>query len=101
MLVLVLDVMAPWEIRYKRQIRNITLYVEFDDIDDISTITDVINNRGATVYDIEVERTIKRGSKLPSAIFTLRLGKDHPSHSGMLSSIAELDCVDAILELIS
>ena len=79
MLVLVLDVMAPWEIRYKS----------------------VINNRGATVYDIEVERTIKRGSKLPSAIFTLRLGKDHPSHSGMLSSIAELDCVDAILELIS
>ena len=101
MLVLVLDVMAPWEIRYKRKIRNITLYVEFDDIDDISTITDVINNRGATVYDIEVERTIKRGSKLPSAIFTLRLGKEHPSHSGMLSSIAELDCVDAILELIS
>ena len=40
MLVLVLDVMAPWEIRYKRKIRNITLYVEFDDIDDILTMLD-------------------------------------------------------------
>ena len=99
MLVLVLDVMAPLEIRYKRRIRNITIYVEFEDIDDIGLITDIIKKRNATVYDIEVERTVKEGDKLPSALFTLRLGKEHPSHSGMLSSIAELDCVNAILEI--
>lgn len=99
MLILVLDVMAPWEIRYKRKIRSITIYVEFNDIDDIGQITDVIQSRDATVHDIEVERMKKKGDKLPAAMFTMKLGREYPSHSGMLSSIAELDCVNSILEI--
>ena len=99
LLVLVLDVMSYWEIYFKRKIRNITIYVEFENIDDIGQITETIEKYDAKIYDIDVERSVKNGNQLPSAMFLLRLGKEHPSHSGMLSSIAELSCVNAILEI--
>ena len=101
LIVIVLDVMTPMEHLYKRRHRNITLFIEFDSLDDISEISRLIQQRHATVYDIEIEREKKVRDQLPSAIFTLKLGKGYSSHSDMLSSIAELDCVNAIQELIA
>lgn len=101
LIVLVLNVMSPLEIAFKRRLRNITLNVEFNSVEDISVITRAIEAEGARVYDIDVERTERKDAKYPSAIFILQLSRTNHSHSGMLSSVAELGCVHSVQELIS
>ena len=66
-----------------------------------SVITRTIEKQGAQIYDFEMERTERQGDKLPSAIMTLRLSRKNASHSAILSSLAELSCVDSVQELIS
>ena len=100
-LILVLDVMWPLEPAFKRRLRNITVFVEFYALEDLNAISDAIRSRGATIYDIEIERSKKDKDKYPCAILILKMSREKPSHSGMLSSIAELDCVRTTHELIS
>jgi len=101
LIVLLLNVMSPLEFAYKRRLRNITLNVEFNGVDDIAGITRAIEGEGARVYDIDVERTERKDNKYPSAIFILQLARTNHSHSAMLSSVAELSCVHSVQELIS
>ena len=101
LIVVVLNVMAPLEILFKRRLRNITLNVEFTELADVQTITEVIQAQAARIYDIDVERTERSGNKWPSAIFILQLSKENHSHSGMLSAVAELNCVRSVQELIA
>ena len=101
LIVVVLNVMAPLEILFKRRLRNITLNVEFTELADVQAITEVIQAQAARIYDIDVERTDRSGNKWPSAIFILQLSKENHSHSGMLSAVAELNCVRSVQELIA
>lgn len=98
---LVLNVMSPLEIAFKRRLRNITLNVEFNSVEDIQIISEAIRAEHAEIYDIDVERSKRSGDRYPSAIFILQLSKKNHSHSGMLSSIAELPCVHSVQELIA
>ena len=100
-LIVVLDVMYPLESAFKRRLRNMTIYVEFASIEDLDEITDVIHKANATIYDIDVERTKREGNKYPSAVIVLQMGRDNASHSGMLSTVAEIPCVHTIHELIA
>ena len=101
LIVLVLNVMSPLEFAFKRRLRNITLNVEFHSVEDISSITKAIEAQHARVYDIDIERTERKDDRMPSAIFILQLSRDNHSHSGMLSSVAELSCVYSVQELVS
>lgn len=101
LIVLLLNVMWPLEFAFKRRLRNITLNVEFNGVSDIEDITRAIEAEGAREYDIDVERTERKDNKYPSAIFILKLARTNHSHSGMLSSVAELPCVHSVQELIS
>ena len=100
-LILVLDVMWPLEPAFKRRLRNITVFVEFYALEDLNEISDTIRSRGANIYDIEIERSKREKDKFPCAILILKMSREKPSHSGMLSSLAELDCVRTTHELIS
>ena len=101
MIVFTLEVMEPLEVRFKRKMRNITLYIEMESIEDMAKLREVIEGRNAKLFDIDVERSEKKGEQYPAAILTIKMGKEHPSHSGMLSSLAELPCVYSIQELIA
>ena len=100
-LIVVLDIMYPMEGAFKRRLRNMTVYVEFAAIEDFDKILDTIREEHATVYDIDIERTKREGNKYPSAVIVLQMGRNNASHSGMLSTIAELPCVHTIHELIA
>lgn len=100
-LVVVLDVMFPLEGAFKRRLRNMTVYVEFADITDLDEILAAITGEQATIYDIDVERTKVSGGKYPAAVIVLQMDRGNASHSGMLSTIAELPCVHTIHELIA
>ena len=93
--------MHPVEVTFKRRLRYITLNVEFEDISDVNTITERIKELGATIFEMEFERTERTGDKMPAAIIIIRLSRTNDSHSAMLSSVAELPCVCAVRELIS
>lgn len=95
-----LELMKPLENAFKRHIHNITLCVKFTDIRDISEIMQVIQDQQATVYETEIERTRQEGEEPPTVILSIKLGKAQPSHSALLSSVAELPCVYAVQELI-
>lgn len=99
--ILVLNIMAPLEAMFKRRLRNTTLHVEFDSVESIEQITTAINARDARVFDIDIEQTEEKNGRHPSAIFILKLSREKPSHSGMLSAVAELPCVYSVQELIS
>jgi putative Mg2+ transporter-C (MgtC) family protein len=96
-----MEIIQPMEVEFKRRMRHITIWVEFNSLDDIDKVTEVINREGATIYNIDIERSEKTGDHFPSAIFTLKLSKENSSHSSMISSIAELPCVFGTRELIS
>ena len=101
MLVLVLNVMSPLEIAFRRRARNMTLNVSFDSVEDIDSISQVIKDLEAQVYEIDIERSERQGELYPSAIFILKMSREHNSHSAMLSSVAEMDCVRSVQEVIS
>ena len=98
---LVLNVFSNLEGDFKRRLRNITLNVEFDKVSDIDEISSLIKSQDASIYDIDIENTGDGAGKPASAIFILQLSRENHSHSGMLSSIAQLKCVRSVQELIS
>ena len=100
-IILVLNVLAPLENAFKRRLRDITLGVEFTCAEDINTITDLMKRQQAQIVDIDIESTEQKGAKYPSAVFILKLSRDNRSHSGILSTLAELPCVRSVQELIS
>ncbi|MBR1586598.1 MAG: MgtC/SapB family protein [Clostridia bacterium] len=101
LIVLVLNVMSPLEGAFKRRLRNITLHVEFNTVEDIATITKMLQDQQVQIFDIDIERTEQKNDKYPSATFILKLSRENHSHSGMLSSLAELNCVHSVQELIA
>ena len=58
--ILVLNVMSPLELAFKRRTRNITINVEFDTVEDIGRISQVIGDMEAEIFDIDIERTEKK-----------------------------------------
>lgn len=100
-IIIAMEVMQPAEVTFKRRLRNITVNVEFEEIGEMNTITETIKGLGAKIYEIDFERTERSGDKLPSAIIVMKLARGNESHSAMLSSIAELNCVCGVRELIS
>ena len=101
LVVLAMEAMKPLELAYKRRLKNINIYVEFDSMDDVATITDTILDEGAQLFDMDMERTERTENEYPSAILSPKLSRDKSSHSAILSSIAELPCVYSVQELIS
>ena len=100
-IVLVLNIMTPLEADFKRQLRNITLNVEFETVENIQQISEVIIAQNASIYDIDIERSASKGDKLCSAIFILQMARGQNSHSAMLSSVAELPFVHSVQELLA
>ena len=78
--------------------RDINLYLEFNSMDDVSTIINQLKAQNVQIYDIDIERN-RSGEQLhPSSIFSIRLNEKIP-HTQLLSELAVLDCLCAIEEL--
>ena len=99
-IVIVMEFMHPLEMTFKRKMRNMTIHVSFDDLEHLNLITDTLTNEGATIYEFELEDKQRSGDD-PSAIVWVKLSKENKSHSSVLSSVAELDCVSSVQELVS
>lgn len=99
-IIMALELMHPLEGKYKRRLRNIDIAIELTSLEEMTTVTDKVKSLGGQVFDIDVEGDDDKNG-YPSAILSIKLAKDSPSHSAILSSLAELGCVYSIQELIS
>ena len=97
----VLNVMSPLEGEFKRKLRNITVTVEFNEASDIDAILQAMEGQGATVYDIDIERAESTEKHHASAVIVLKLSRENHSHSNVITSVAELDCVHGVSEIIA
>lgn len=98
---LVLNVMSPLEGEFKRKLRNMTLSVQFDTAEDIEVIRNVLESLEAMVFDIDIERSESTEERYASAVFVIKMSREKRSHSGILTSVAELPCVHGVSEIIA
>ncbi len=78
--------------------RNINLFVEFEDTDDISDIMEKIKQHGVRIFDVEVTKAKYSENHYPNAIFSLQLPQKTP-HTLVMTAIAEVESVRSIEEL--
>ena len=99
-LVFSMEILHPLESAFKRRLRNIDITVELTSINELDTVMNEVRSLGGQIFDTEMEGD-EDGNGYPSVILSIKLEKGNASHSAMLSSLAELDCVYSISELIS
>ncbi len=78
--------------------RNINLYVEFDDIENLSPIIERIKLHDTRIFDVEVTKAKYSENHYPHAIFSLQLPKKK-THTAVMTAIAEIESVRSIEEL--
>ena len=76
--------------------RNINVYVEFENTDDLSKIIEKIKEQNIRIFDVEITKA--KGTTLPNAIFSLQLPKKK-SHTIVMTAIAEVETVRIIEEI--
>lgn len=78
--------------------RNITLFIEFEDIENLSEIVAKIRDKNVHIFDIEITKGKYSESKYPNGIFSLKL-PPKLSHSALVTEIATVETVRTIEEL--
>ena len=76
----------------------INMYVEFEDINDLSVIIEKIKLYDTKIFDVELTKAKYSETKYPYAIFSLRLSKK-VNHTMIMTALSELDSVRSIEEL--
>ena len=95
---LCIRVLPLLEIRMRKRSRNMNLYVEFSQIQDIRAVTACLRQMGVTVVDVEIEPGQKEFQEYSNAVLNLKL-KNKQSHSEILSAVSQLDRLHKIDEM--
>ena len=78
--------------------RNVNMYIEFKNIDDVAVIVSKFKEQGVRVFDVEISKQRSSKTGCPNAIFSLLLPKKK-SHVTVLATIAQIDSVLTIEEI--
>ena len=98
LIILTVTVFGKIEYFITSRSRNMTMYIEFDHVDNITEVIERIKSRGVRVFDVELVTADEGPSKYASAILIIRLPKKL-SHTGLITEIAKVDSVRMIEEL--
>lgn len=78
--------------------RNVTIYVEYENSDDMVDIISKLKSINVRIFDIEIEKARKSENKYPNALFSIQLPKGIP-HTSIFTSISTIEGIRAIEEL--
>ncbi len=78
--------------------RNVTIYVEFEDTDNIVEIITKLKDINIRIFDVEITKAKYSETKFPNAIISLQLPKK-AQHTDVYTAISEIDSIRAIEEL--
>ena len=99
LMILTVTVFAKIETFITSKSRNITIYIEFDQTDNVAEIVEKIKSHGVRIFDVELMKANQGGtSKYPGAILIMRLPKKL-THTALVTEIAKVDSVRMIEEL--
>ena len=96
LMIFTVTVFAKLESFITSRSRNITIYLEFDQTDNIADIVEKIKSHGVRIFDVELMKANQNGmSKYPGAILVMRLPKKL-SHTALVTEIAKVESVRTI-----
>lgn len=98
LIVLTMVVFTKLESFILHRARNVNYYVEFEHLDDLSKIAEVVKSMDVRIFDVEITKAKQSESGHPGAIFSLLLPKKMP-HTTLLTALAEIEDVRSIEEL--
>jgi len=98
LIVLTTGVLSALEVRIMSTARNMNIYIEFLDTDDIGRVIEAAKKLDVKIFDIEITRIRSSDGLPPSAIFTLRLPKKL-RHAELMAAIASVNGVQSVEEL--
>jgi len=78
--------------------RNLNVYVEFDDINDIGIVIDMIKSEGIRIFDIEISKADVNTGAYAGAVFSMRLPQKQP-HSAILAKLAGCGVIRGLEEI--
>lgn len=78
--------------------RNMNIYVELTDINDIGQVIDLIKSSGIRIYDIEINKASPYVGAYASAVFSMRLPEKQP-HSAIIAKLASIKTIRSLEEI--
>lgn len=78
--------------------RNMTLYVEFQALEDVGEILNRIKAQDVQIFEVDIDRGREEKFRNPSAVFSLRLNQKQP-HTRLMTAISELETIYTIEEI--
>lgn len=95
---LIVRILPRLEERLSRNMRNIHIYIEYDQMEHTGLVLNHIRELGAQIYEVELDRQGGMNRQSPCAVFTVRLHKRMP-HSQVLAHISQLEYIRGIEEV--
>ncbi len=78
--------------------RNMNIYVELTDINDIGQVIDMIKSEGIRIYDIEINKASPYVGAYASAVFSMHLPDKQP-HSAIIAKLAGIKTIRSLEEI--
>lgn len=98
LIILTVSLLSVLEVRIMSTARNMNIYIEFADTNDIGAVIDTIKGMNVRIFDVEITRIRATDGLPPSAIYSVRLPKKL-RHSDLMAAIASVSGIQTVEEL--
>lgn len=78
--------------------RNMNIYVELTDINDIGQVIDMVKSSGIRIYDIEINKASPYVGAYASAVLSMHLPEKQP-HSAIIAKLASIKTIRSLEEI--
>lgn len=99
LMVFILRILPFWEEQIVDTMRNMIIYVEYEAPEHFSGILRDIQDLDIRIYEVDLQHEGRTAGALPSAVFTLRLGRGI-THNEMLAYVSQLEHVSSAEEIL-
>lgn len=97
-IIISMGVLPQVDIAIRERSRNMDVYIEIDNLDNLGELLTTIKNEVSGINDVDIERNEKYNPINPAAVLSLRLNKRQP-HTQVLSVLAAQDYVFYVEEI--
>ena len=98
LIILTVSVLSLLEVRIMSTARNMNIYIEYTDTNDIGAVIDAIKGMNVKIFDVEITRIRSADGLPPCAIYSVRLPKKL-RHADLMAVIAAVSGVQTVEEL--